>query len=87
MERNAQNRKKISFIMSCAKKTFLYVHINLAGVISQEIHLWMRGTDNTHTNTHTATHTCTYMLREGPRYVTYEINNTAGYYVLWGILN
>jgi len=26
------------------------------------------------------------MLREDPRYVTYEINYTAGYYVLWGIL-
>jgi len=35
------------------RRVFLYVHINLAGVISQEIHLWMRGTDNTHTHTHT----------------------------------
>jgi len=74
--------------MSCAKKSFLYVHINLAGVISLEIHLWMRETDNTYTHTHIATHTYkhAHMLREEPRYVTYEINNTAGYYVLWGIL-
>jgi len=46
--------------MSCAKKSFLYVHINLAGVISQEIHLWMRGTDNTHARTYIATQTNTY---------------------------
>jgi len=49
----------------------------------------VRGTDNTQTHTHSNAHvqTHTHMLREGSRYVTYEINNTAGYYVLWGILN